>query len=1020
MGMQGWHRDFWIAEDGSVVRQTQRAQNRIVHRGLDLMGDLLVGRPGNVGLLWFAMGGGDPAWDARPPSPSETSTTLHHELFRLPLAAVHFTLDTAQRSITIRVSVPPALITETVREFGVFGGNATALRDTGYLFSYRIHPAVQRPVTTSLLRELVLQFHIPNLTDDGWLAMAQLLTNQLDRASIGWWVEGSGDAAWDSTPPAFDPKTATLRMEVYRTALQAPHLLYDGHTHTVIARVDLEMDQAPSTLRETGLFTTGARPKLVAYRTYTALDKRRPQHLHREFRLELAGDTNVTVPNLAGLDLGAAQESLSDVDLVADPILQRDDNVNAGKVVAFSPPAGTVVPSRSRVSVTMGATPRVVVPNVIGLTPADAVTVLTGRSLVAGDGGKDIVLLLGIPGSIVRQSPMPGVLATQGSTVMLTLGIARTVTVPDLTGLTPVQAVLALQAADLLASATPFPTEESDAEAGTIISQKPKPNQTADRHSDVQFTLATVRTLEVPDLSGQTMADAEQLVKAAADAAAKALGREAPIPWLSIGERAEEDSNAPQGTITRQSPAAKAQAPLYTAVRVVISQPAPVSTPDITGLKKDLVSSKLAASKLRLGKLTEQPSALPEGTVISQEPLPGLPVAAGSNVDVIIAALILVAVPDLFELSIGAGGELVKGAGLVYGTPIPGIATSRPGTIISQTPAVGSLVALGTVVTVTALIPTTVPNVVGMQRADAINQLQNAGLTSTTVLQLSEQPVGNVLDQNPIGGAQALRSSSVVISVAQGQSVPNLVGIASALVSDIVGPLHLSSDSTTQLSEKPLGMVIGQSPAPGTEVPLRTLIHVVIAAGVAVPNVVNMNPAAATATLANVSLVIKITNQGTIVINQDPAAGTVVPLNTEVNVFLRMTGVTVPNVVDLTPDAAKSVLMTVNLQMTTIGTGNVVVAQDPVGGRVVGPGTVVTVTLGDRVGITVPDVTNQPSDRAISILQNAALQGAVTAQAFSTKPSGTVLRQDPVAGSVVARGTTVGLTISSTLRPPIG
>lgn len=309
----------------------------VVHRGLDLLGDLLAGTPGRSGLRWFAIGAGDPAWDANLPTPPVTASSLTRELFRVPLTAANFTIDPVQRSITLKLTVSHSLITEPVREFGVFGGDATALSGTGYLFSYRIHPAIA-PSTADLDRQVTLLFQVPNLADSGWLAIAELLTGQATAAPIAWWGEGSGDPAWDTALPAPDPKVTTLKNEVFRAPLSSrTELWYDAPSHTVVASLDLDFSDANTKLRETALFNGADQPRLVAYAAYHAIDHNAPQRLHREYRLELSGDLTAKVPSLAGLTLAAAQSALATAGLVADPITQREDAAHIGQVVDFSP-----------------------------------------------------------------------------------------------------------------------------------------------------------------------------------------------------------------------------------------------------------------------------------------------------------------------------------------------------------------------------------------------------------------------------------------------------------------------------------------------------------------------------------------------------------------------------------------------------------------------------------------------------------------------------------------------------------
>src|SRR5688572_5085147 len=76
--------------------------NTIVYRALDLMAGLLANRPGLRGPLWWAVGEGDPAWDAAAPAEDPRTTRLAREIFRRPLdPARDITYDPNGRTLTL-------------------------------------------------------------------------------------------------------------------------------------------------------------------------------------------------------------------------------------------------------------------------------------------------------------------------------------------------------------------------------------------------------------------------------------------------------------------------------------------------------------------------------------------------------------------------------------------------------------------------------------------------------------------------------------------------------------------------------------------------------------------------------------------------------------------------------------------------------------------------------------------------------------------------------------------------------
>src|SRR5712692_10642486 len=59
--------------------------NLVVARALDLIAGLLRCQHGLGGIQYWAVGSGDPAWDANSPPPDRRARALHHEIFRKPI-----------------------------------------------------------------------------------------------------------------------------------------------------------------------------------------------------------------------------------------------------------------------------------------------------------------------------------------------------------------------------------------------------------------------------------------------------------------------------------------------------------------------------------------------------------------------------------------------------------------------------------------------------------------------------------------------------------------------------------------------------------------------------------------------------------------------------------------------------------------------------------------------------------------------------------------------------------------------
>jgi beta-lactam-binding protein with PASTA domain len=129
---------------------------------------------------------------------------------------------------------------------------------------------------------------------------------------------------------------------------------------------------------------------------------------------------------------------------------------------------------------------------------------------------------------------------------------------------------------------------------------------------------------------------------------------------------------------------------------------------------------------------------------------------------------------------------------------------------------------------------------------------------------------------------------------------------------------------------------------------------------------------------------------------------------------------TVPNVVGLRGPAATQRIRDHDLEaLQRSGQSDrppgIVFEQTPGAGTQLDEGQMVTISISSG-RLTVPDVTNLPLSQAQQRLTSAGLESQVTRVA-SSRPTGVVLEQTPVAGVTAARGTTVKLTVSSGVRP---
>jgi eukaryotic-like serine/threonine-protein kinase len=127
----------------------------------------------------------------------------------------------------------------------------------------------------------------------------------------------------------------------------------------------------------------------------------------------------------------------------------------------------------------------------------------------------------------------------------------------------------------------------------------------------------------------------------------------------------------------------------------------------------------------------------------------------------------------------------------------------------------------------------------------------------------------------------------------------------------------------------------------------------------------------------------------------------------------------IPLVQGLTVEQATDALRTAGFKSDerrefsdTVKNGRVIETSPPEGTTTRKGTTVTLVVSRGKEKITVPDVVGRPRDEAERALQDAGLQASVREEESEDADPGTVLRQDPAAGTQLAKGRTVALVVA--------
>ena len=537
-----------------------------------------------------------------------------------------------------------------------------------------------------------------------------------------------------------------------------------------------------------------------------------------------SGPPMVTVPNLEHLSQDEATTAITAAQLTLGTLTQQSSNTQAnGNVIKQDPASGSSIAEGSPVNLVISSGPQMVVsvPNVEGLTQAAAATAISAAKLMVGtvtQQNSNIVTA----GNVISQEPANGSTLAQASPVNLVISAGPHIaTVPNVEGLTQAAASTAITEANLTVGSVTRQISNT-VTAGNVISQEPENGSSVAEGSTVNLVISSgPQIVTIPDMQGMTQ-----------DAAITAIN----AAKLAVGTIIQQTSNTVgKGDVISQEPASGSSAAEGSPVKLLISSgPRIVTVPNVAGSTQAAATTAIIEAKLTVGTITQQASKTTvTGTVISQDPLGGSSLTAGSPVNLLISSgPPMVTVPNVGGLTQAAAAAAIARANLTVGT------VTATGKIISQDPASGSSVAEGAAVNlVISLGPqmVTVPNLEGLSQSSAIAAVSAANLSVGTITQQNSNTVikGNVVSQDQPSGSFVAQGSPVNLVISSGPemvTVPSLEGLTQAAATLAINAAKLKAGTVTQQTGSAVapGKVISQSPASGDSVVQGSPVDLVI------------------------------------------------------------------------------------------------------------------------------------------------------------------------------------------------
>ncbi len=475
---------------------------------------------------------------------------------------------------------------------------------------------------------------------------------------------------------------------------------------------------------------------------------------------------------------------------------------------------------------------------------------------------------------------------------------------------------------------------------------------------------------------------------------------------LRLGRIERRPDSRPKGTIIEQSPSPGSYVLCGSPVNVLVAVPFPADTPPVrvpvdvvvtrdpdckvpplVGREEKQAIELISAAQLRAGNARRQESDQVVGTILAQSVAPGTIVKCDTTIDVVIAQHVT-RVPSLSGNDIPAAGRRLTQSGLRLGKTLERESTTAPGTVVDQMPAANTIVNPDSPVDVWVAIrkPVLVPDLQGQDRATAGQTLADMGLNLVELgKRESTENAGSVVGQVPAPNTSVRFGAAVGVWLAIPVPpppvawVPSLTGVAQTEALGLIGNAKLTPGAVSQReSSQTPGTVLDQRPTAGAQVPPGTAVDFTLAIPVRksiVPDLVGQRQTGAAALLTR---------------------------NT-----LRIGGV---------------------LSRTSDEPAGVIVDQRPAAGRQVDPGSTVDVWVAappqpvvstpiPPTTVTVPDLIGSSQNGATASIQNLKLRVGRFGERESSEPRGTVVAQDPPAGTVVDAGSPVSVWLAIPIVP---
>jgi beta-lactam-binding protein with PASTA domain len=466
-----------------------------------------------------------------------------------------------------------------------------------------------------------------------------------------------------------------------------------------------------------------------------------------------------------------------------------------------------------------------------------------------------------------------------------------------------------------------------------------------------------------------------------------------------------------------QVPRPPAALPVGADLRVILSDGALVRVPDVRG------GLARALALLHRSGLTWS-NADGNGRVIGQAPPAGTAVRPGTRVELKFKPAQLALAPESTRPDVAppparppATAPAPPSAAPPAGTGSPPATPAPPG----KAPAAPGVTAPGSI---------TMPDLLGMAFDAARARLQ--GVDVQRVHRAGTEPGGTVIGQTPPAGAMVAPGTTVRLVLSDGSlvRVPRVMSFTLSEARLRLAPTELRPVITNVPSDAPAGTVVSQQPAEGQFAERGSTVRIAVSSGPApkqaltMPGLVGVPFDRARGQLGafKVERSERAAREpvGTI-LEQLPAAGAKIEPGATVSIIVSSGGrpevIEVANVAGQSADVAARTLSEFRVEreaMASVEPAGRVLGQEPAPGTTLAPGATVRLRVSDGSLVRAPDVTRMTVAQARDVGRAAGLEVEVAGEGDDDAH---VVRQTPVSGAVVGRGSALSLAVEPRMLP---